>query len=771
LGKIQTIIDMRQYSFHTLNSTDFEHLVRDLLNADAKAQGKDIIYRSFPEGRDQGIDLLDEKSEPEDYNIIVQVKHQPNIAFPAFLAALTRSTHTHKSEIEKVKKLVPNRYILATSRSLTLANREDIMEGMNPYIRSLRDVIDREELNRLLSVHPEIEVKHQKLWFSSVPVFEKIVHNDVHGRSEQLAEDIRQKLRLYVPVNDIEEAMSILNATQFIVIVGEPGCGKTTFAEIILHKLAGMDFTAYWIDKSVSEVEGQLKEDETKQVFYFDDFLGHTRYEIEMGRSQEKGLLHFLKRVTRYPNKYFILTTRTSLINAAAVDSERFRNSGIFKEKQEISIQYLSTQDKVSIIKNHLDVKEVPDKYARHLIADRLQVIAIHTNFSPRLIDFVTQSDNYNEISPAGYFDYILAQLKNPHEIWLHAYEEQLDDYDRFLLTTLYSFGEAVREEHLEKAYEERLSYEVRFNNITRNTNSFRRSLKKLLGSFITFKSYYEGDRLEFINPSLEDFLNYYLKDNAAEKLRMANSFLFAEQIYHRFRSAASDHLLINPSEVFRQRIESGVMDTTIKMSGDAKKSFLLLYSAIICRMFFRDERAVATILSFLKKVNWQNLSSVNYFHLYTFLQASADDNGIRDFIIRNFTEIILSLIGTTQQVDRLQEIKTLFEEFQINYPEFIANSIHQEEVKSRIDSFFEDEVFDEMESMHDVVLSLDDVGGIREKLENDILEQYEIMEIDAPANLHDFDDANWESIVATNYFNEQMRKTDEEVDPIRHDD
>jgi len=39
---------MRQYIFDTLNSTDLEHLVRDLLNADEKANKTAITYSSFP---------------------------------------------------------------------------------------------------------------------------------------------------------------------------------------------------------------------------------------------------------------------------------------------------------------------------------------------------------------------------------------------------------------------------------------------------------------------------------------------------------------------------------------------------------------------------------------------------------------------------------------------------------------------------------------------------------------------------------------------------
>ena len=59
---------MTDYNFHTLNSQDLELLARDLLNAELKTIGSVSAFKSFPTGRDQGIDLLDFASSDGRYN-------------------------------------------------------------------------------------------------------------------------------------------------------------------------------------------------------------------------------------------------------------------------------------------------------------------------------------------------------------------------------------------------------------------------------------------------------------------------------------------------------------------------------------------------------------------------------------------------------------------------------------------------------------------------------------------------------------------------------
>jgi hypothetical protein len=745
---------MADYDFRTLNSTDFEHLVRDILNEELKQNNLKGYFSSYPPGKDKGIDLLDFVGKKGNYNCIVQVKHQPATPYATFLSQLTGSSKSRKSELDKVKALSPERYILATSQSLTLQNRQEILEKMSPYIRSINDILDKEKINHLLTIYPKIQDEHPKLWFSSRTVLERILHNDVYGRSDQMKEDIIRKLQLYVPTDDLKEAEQILKRSQFLVLSGDPGCGKTTLAEILLYKLAGMEFTAYWIDRSVAEVESLLNDDDSKQVFYFDDFLGHTKIEIETLKSNEKGLLYFLKRLKRLPNKYFILTTRTSIITEAAMESERFKISGVYTERQKISVDELSLNQKIQIIENHISVNKVPVDYTLHITDSKnIVTIAGHKSFSPRLIEFVTTNYHYKNINAEDYYQFVLDQLNYPNEVWRHAYEQQLNDYDRFLLTTLFSLG-ATQRHFLEIAFEERLSYEIKKNNIPRALDTFRSSFKKLMDSFIVINNFYIAANVEFINPSLEDFMNYYLKDNDAEKLRISHSFIYIEQITRKFRNAGSNHILLYGDQEFFDRLLHCQFKTTSRLhekrSVDSNISF---YTSLIIWMFFKNNNGIKSALHFLQKIEWRELVQVDFFHLFGFIRIAHTEQLLKAYVILHFDIIIYRLVEAAPELTYLELIKNLFDDYDLSYSEFIKQKQNYREIKKHIDEHFEIEMENEVAQLLDDATDVPGVGEVREDFFSQIEEQYEIMHIAEVPNMSLFDENNWDIICYKNNF------------------
>src|SRR6185437_15066587 len=119
---------MADYDFSTLNSTDLEELVCDLLNAD-RPQNSNVYYSTFKEGKDRGIDIL-YSSTKNQYEHVGQVKHFYRTGYNGLFKAL------ENDELGKVELLKPNKYILATSVDLSISNAEKIKKLFEPYILS-----------------------------------------------------------------------------------------------------------------------------------------------------------------------------------------------------------------------------------------------------------------------------------------------------------------------------------------------------------------------------------------------------------------------------------------------------------------------------------------------------------------------------------------------------------------------------------------------------------------------------------------------------------
>ena len=127
---------MPNYDFKALSSYDFENCVRDLLQ-----KNLGIRLESFKAGRDQGIDLR--YSMGKSGSLIVQCKHYADSGFQALYR------HLNTCELPKVKRLLPERYVLATSVGLTPHNKDELKGLLTPYCTSSADIYGKEDLNNV----------------------------------------------------------------------------------------------------------------------------------------------------------------------------------------------------------------------------------------------------------------------------------------------------------------------------------------------------------------------------------------------------------------------------------------------------------------------------------------------------------------------------------------------------------------------------------------------------------------------------------------------
>ncbi|MBD0833359.1 ATP-binding protein [Aestuariibaculum sediminum] len=638
---------MTNYDFSTLNSLDFEKLACDLLNHEYKQNSLYAFFRSFKPGKDLGIDLLHSTIENE-YDIVVQVKHYVKTSYSTLKSDLI------KKEKPKVDKLKPRLYILVTSSELNPQQKKEIKEIFHPYIPSLNEIYGRDDLNGILRLNSAIEENHFKLWFSSFVVLNKILNYKFDGRRKEFTENVlKNKLRLFVVTRDFYLAKNTLEKNKFLILTGEPGVGKTTLSDMLIYNYIKNDYEVNIVYESIKEIEDTLRLDDSKQIFYFDDFLGHTYAEIYKSKSAESMLIKIINRIENSKNKLLILNTRKFILASFLEDSERLREFNPLRAEAKVELLSYSYGAKRRMLDNHLLESGLNEEQLR-VIKELAPFICNHSNFMPRIIEFFTGS-KVLKLLPKDYESFIKDNLKNPKQIWNHAYSNQITDYDRFLLNTLFSFGREVENLVLERAYNRRIKFEVENNNFKKPIDSFKASLRKLKDGFINISTTREV-RIGFINPSLEDFLNYYIRENEVEIERILSSSILIEQWYNFYKpyKNAKDDLNSDLLEIFIK-----FLVTVINQNESEEDIFLV----IVFYSYFFEKISLEYFTKLLNKIKtWQFLKNNILSHHYSMklLFDLKSDKKLSVLISNLPNEFFLNTLLNLDNIDDIIELNRM---------------------------------------------------------------------------------------------------------------
>ena len=254
-----------------------------------------LRLESFSAGPDSGIDL---RHVAPTETLIVQCKHFADSGF----AALRR--HLERKERPKIQRLRPSRYVLVTSVPLTPKRKDTLFEILHPYCHTAADILGREDVNSLLANQPVVEQRHFKLWLTSTAVLKRVLHSGIFSDSETHLDRVRLRLSRYVPNDSFERAKAILDESHFCIIAGIPGIGKTTLAEVLLADLVDRQgYRAFRITQNLLEVR-PIKNVTSKQVFYYDDFLGNTSFD-KLEKNEDQRLVELMEEVAANPNWRF----------------------------------------------------------------------------------------------------------------------------------------------------------------------------------------------------------------------------------------------------------------------------------------------------------------------------------------------------------------------------------------------------------------------------------------------------------------------------------
>mgnify|MGYP000314500724 FL=1 len=497
------------YQYGNLSDFEFELLCRDIMERKLGCP-----LRCFAPGRDGGVDITETKLSGKH---MVQVKHYIDSPYRTLLSSLKR-------ELPKVKQKQPEHYYVCCAKQLTAQNISEIYQLFSDYMDDAEAVVDLVEIDNFLHKKENADIleRHYKLWLESTSVLEQLGNQDIAIDCDAFFYQIEKEQKLFVKTKYYEEGRQILENEHMLMLLGDPGVGKT-----MLTKMLALAFVAegyrirYTTNGELSDLKRALSADrKRKELIVLDDCLG--QHYFKMQETKENELLALVKYIMHNPNKLLIMNSRVTIFHEARERSCDFR---YFMDDENIKIRKLEMngldeEEKGWIFYNHLYFSGIPEEYYQNISKDRrYRAIVRHPNYTPRLVEFVTKKKNYKQVASDCYATFIMDCLRNPTELWKDEFTRKLGAEDRALLLTLYSLTDtSVEEPVLVRAFLKRLSG---LEGMDTTRNLYEEALRRLTDSMVQLMEQNGRKRIGVCNPSINDFLKNYIRENPMEQANM----------------------------------------------------------------------------------------------------------------------------------------------------------------------------------------------------------------------------------------------------------
>ncbi|MFK0153964.1 restriction endonuclease [Streptomyces sp. NPDC090493] len=501
---------MDSLDLRKITDFDFEILCKDMLE-----EALSVPLEIFAPGADAGVDLR--RLQPGGQKLIIQCKHW----MKTDRSALIR--HMEKIELPKIRKLAPDRYILMTTADLTKAAKDRLFEILQPYVKTPGDIYGLDEVTHEIRKRPEIIRRHIRLWLNDPTLLDAAISRNILWRSQELVDDLPETLRTYAPNANLYAAQHQMEAHHVCILAGPPGIGKTTLAQVLAAHHVKRGYELIEISQDVEEVN-RVWEENARQFFYYDDFLGQTTLGDKLNKNEDSRLLSLMRRVHRDPNKRLVLTTREYILAQAKQEYERFSRENLSPYTCIVRIDGYTRQTRAHLIYNHISLSGLDNSTkARFAQYANYSAIIDHPNFNPRIIASTFKASSFvpegSDVTP----NELLANLDDPTSIWRHIYENQLNEFEQRLVRIIFTLSSGVNLSDL--------LFILSRCGVQYSQTSLRNALQRLEGTFLELGRRSGEVTVKSANPSVIDFMRIYVSEDRLQLQEVIRDICVFEQL------------------------------------------------------------------------------------------------------------------------------------------------------------------------------------------------------------------------------------------------
>ncbi len=367
------------FELHTLGWRDFQNLCITILG-EVMGQSVQSFCATNDAGRDgafRGI-WVPTRQMPLTGSFVVQSKFSAKPGKHLRLSDVS-------DELEKAERLaaagLADNYILMTNCQLSARSDAEIRAAFEDLLGIEHClVLGQEAVTRYIVENKRLRMLVPRVY--GLGDLSQILDERAYRQAHEILTTLKGELVKFVITHAFRKSVRALNRHSFVLLLGEPACGKSTIASALA--LASADRWGCQVVKvrDAAHFEEHWNPDEPEQFFWVDDALGQTQYERDRALAWNREFSHMetaLKLGARV-----VFTSRDYIYREALAELKESAFPLLRESQVVIEVEKLSIQEKEQILYNHVRLGDQPAKF-KTAIKPFLPQVAAHSKFLPEI--------------------------------------------------------------------------------------------------------------------------------------------------------------------------------------------------------------------------------------------------------------------------------------------------------------------------------------------------------------------------------------------------